>query len=269
MNKNASDQANVRLEESYPHEKRNLIVFALNQILMRLGWMFKAESVVIPAFIDVYTSSGTIRGLLPLILRIGQSLPQFLVAQRVARMPTKTGVLYFHRVRFCHSVVCIVWDIKPNTLVRECHRSCFSCTLYPALARGRLPSSGERNVTRKTHQSRKNGAGYSPIPISSAVHLRSESLFIFYRVGFLETRRVMQCSLVQQPFSLVSQRQSVSGLENSLHSQRAPHPFSNFSVMPFYRCGTTGIFGDLQSLSCYFIRSGPFFHTIRFSESGH
>ena len=58
---------------------------------MRLGWMFKSESVVIPAFIDVYTSSGTIRGLLPLILRIGQSLPQFLVAQRVAQMPKKQG----------------------------------------------------------------------------------------------------------------------------------------------------------------------------------
>ena len=91
MNKSDSGQTNERLKESYPHEKRNLIVFALNQIVMRLGWMFKSESVVIPAFIDVYTSSGTIRGFLPLILRIGQSLPQFLVAQRVARMPKKQG----------------------------------------------------------------------------------------------------------------------------------------------------------------------------------
>ena len=91
MDNSASDQTNSASEESYPHEKRNLFVFALNQILMRLGWMFKAESVVIPAFIDIYTSSGTIRGLLPLILRIGQSLPQFLVAQRVARMPKKQG----------------------------------------------------------------------------------------------------------------------------------------------------------------------------------
>ena len=91
MDKSASDQTNDRWEESYPHEKRNLVVFSLNQILMRLGWMFKAESVVIPAFIDIYTSSGTIRGLLPLILRIGQSLPQFLVAQRVAQMPKKQG----------------------------------------------------------------------------------------------------------------------------------------------------------------------------------
>ena len=56
---------------------------------MRLGWMFKAESVVMPAFLDTYTSSGIIRGLMPLILRTGQSLPQFLIAHRVAQMPRK------------------------------------------------------------------------------------------------------------------------------------------------------------------------------------
>ena len=95
MNKSDSEQTNLGPKETYPHEKRNLIVFALNQILMRLGWMFKAESVVIPAFIDTYTSSGTIRGLLPLILRIGQSLPQFLVAQRVARMPKQQAFYVF------------------------------------------------------------------------------------------------------------------------------------------------------------------------------
>jgi len=111
MDKSASDQTNDRSAESYPHEKRNLIVFALNQILMRLGWMFKSESVVIPAFIDVYTSSGTIRGLLPLILRIGQSLPQFLVAQRVARMPTKRGFFVFTGFGFA-----IPWLILSATL---------------------------------------------------------------------------------------------------------------------------------------------------------
>ena len=111
MDKSAPDQTNDRSEESYPHEKRNLIVFALNQILMRLGWMFKSESVVIPAFIDVYTSSGTIRGLLPLILRIGQSLPQFLVAQRVAQMPKKQAFFVFTGFGFA-----IPWFILSATL---------------------------------------------------------------------------------------------------------------------------------------------------------
>ena len=111
MDKSATDQASDRLKESYPHEKRNLIVFGLNQILMRLGWMFKSESVVIPAFIEVYTSSGTIRGLLPLILRVGQSLPQFLVAQRVSRMSKKQAFFVFTSFGFA-----IPWFILSLTL---------------------------------------------------------------------------------------------------------------------------------------------------------
>ena len=43
MDKDAPNQKDANLKESYPHEKRNLIVFALNQILMRLGWMFKSR----------------------------------------------------------------------------------------------------------------------------------------------------------------------------------------------------------------------------------
>ena len=111
MAKSASDQTSDRLKESYPHEKRNLVVFALNQILMRFGWMFKSESVVIPAFVEVYTSSGTIRGLLPLILRVGQSLPQFLVAQRVSRMSKKQAFFVFTSFGFA-----IPWFVLSLTL---------------------------------------------------------------------------------------------------------------------------------------------------------
>ena len=111
MDKSATDQASDRLKEPYPSEKRNLIIFGLNQILMRLGWMFKSESVVIPAFIEVYTSSGTIRGLLPLILRVGQSLPQFLVAQRVSRMPKKQAFFVVTSFGFA-----IPWFILSLTL---------------------------------------------------------------------------------------------------------------------------------------------------------
>lgn len=79
-------------KEVEQHEKRNLFVFAANQIFMRLGWIFKTESVVMPGFLDVYTLSGFIRGLLPLISRIGQSIPQILIAHRVAKMPRKRMV---------------------------------------------------------------------------------------------------------------------------------------------------------------------------------
>ena len=77
---------------SQPHEKRNFIVFIINQILVRIGWIFKTETVVIPGFLDTHTPSGVIRGFLPLISRVGQSLPQFLIAHQVSKMPRKQVV---------------------------------------------------------------------------------------------------------------------------------------------------------------------------------
>jgi MFS family permease len=75
--------------EVQQYEKRNFIVFAVNQIFMRLGWIFKTESVVMPGFLDVHTPSGIIRGFLPLISRIGQSVPQIFIAYHVAKIPRK------------------------------------------------------------------------------------------------------------------------------------------------------------------------------------
>ena len=59
---------------------------------MRMGWIFKTESVVMPGFIDIYTSSDVIRGWLPLISRIGRSIPQLILAHQMAKMPRKQAV---------------------------------------------------------------------------------------------------------------------------------------------------------------------------------
>ena len=80
---------NARVKELRQHEKRNFAVFAVNQILMRIGWVFKTESIVVPGFLDNHTSSDVLRGFLPVSLRLGQSLPQFLIAQHVTQMPYK------------------------------------------------------------------------------------------------------------------------------------------------------------------------------------
>ncbi len=64
------------------HEPRNLAILAAHQIVFRIGWIFKTESVIIPAFLDLVAgpSSGMLRGLLPVISRFGQSLPPALAA---------------------------------------------------------------------------------------------------------------------------------------------------------------------------------------------
>ena len=40
------------------HEKRNFLVLALYQIVMRIGWIFKTESIVMPAVLDTITGGG-------------------------------------------------------------------------------------------------------------------------------------------------------------------------------------------------------------------
>ena len=77
------------MKESQQYAKRNFAVFVVNQILMRIGWVFKTESIVMPGFLDHYTTSDVVRGFLPVSLRMGQSLPQFFVAQYVTQMPRK------------------------------------------------------------------------------------------------------------------------------------------------------------------------------------
>jgi hypothetical protein len=79
--------------EAARDEPRNFLVIALYQIIVRTGWIFKTESIVMPAVLDVITGGGMIggmmRGLLPVLNRLGQSVPPMLVARRLKIMPRK------------------------------------------------------------------------------------------------------------------------------------------------------------------------------------
>ncbi len=71
-----------------PHaDRHNFWVLALHHIVLRVGWIFKTETVIMPGFLDALGVGGAVRGCLPVLNRIGQSVPQFLFARRVRRMP--------------------------------------------------------------------------------------------------------------------------------------------------------------------------------------
>ena len=76
-----------------PHEGRNFVVIALYQIVMRTGWIFKTESIIMPAVVDVITGGGPlggmIRGCLPVLNRFGHSIPPMLFSRRLKVMPRK------------------------------------------------------------------------------------------------------------------------------------------------------------------------------------
>lgn len=72
-----------------PSEVRNWLVLALHLVLFRIGWVFKTESVIVPALVDAMAGPGWVRGCLPVLNRIGQSVPPALLAGRLKRMPYK------------------------------------------------------------------------------------------------------------------------------------------------------------------------------------
>jgi predicted MFS family arabinose efflux permease len=74
-------------------EVRNFLLLTLQQVLVRIGWIFKTESVIIPAFLDSIAGPGWMRGLLPVLNRVGQSVPAFFLAGRLKAAPLKKQLL--------------------------------------------------------------------------------------------------------------------------------------------------------------------------------
>ena len=61
-----------------------------HQVLFRIAWIFKTESVLMPAFLDSLTGQGWVSGLLPPINRLGQSVTPLLLSGRLRQTPLKS-----------------------------------------------------------------------------------------------------------------------------------------------------------------------------------
>src|SRR3954463_2806117 len=75
--------------DRWPHESRNFWILVIYQVVLRAGWIFKTESVVMPHAADALDTSGLARGWLPLLNRFGQSVPPVLAARRIKNLPKK------------------------------------------------------------------------------------------------------------------------------------------------------------------------------------
>jgi MFS family permease len=73
--------------------EHNFLVLVAYQIILRVGWIFKTESIVMPAVLDSIAGAGWIRGWLPLLNRVGHSLPPLLSARRIKSLPRKKWAL--------------------------------------------------------------------------------------------------------------------------------------------------------------------------------
>lgn len=76
-------------EATHENEPRNFVWLALHQVLMRVGWVFKTESIIMPFFMDLIGGGATLRGSLMVFNRLGFSVPPALFARSLKLMPQK------------------------------------------------------------------------------------------------------------------------------------------------------------------------------------
>ena len=74
-------------------ERHNFAVMSWHSVLMRTAWIFKTESIVMPAMLDALSGAAWIRGFLPMLNRFGQSVPPLLAAGYVRGLPRKKSAL--------------------------------------------------------------------------------------------------------------------------------------------------------------------------------
>ncbi len=80
-------------DQDLENEPRNIIVLAAHQILIRIAWVFKTESVIMPAFMDHIAGAGWLRGCLPVLSRLGLSIPPLLFAEKLKHTRHKKWML--------------------------------------------------------------------------------------------------------------------------------------------------------------------------------
>jgi predicted MFS family arabinose efflux permease len=92
-------------------EARNTVWIECYQVAVRVGWIFKTETIIMPAVLDAIVDSGFLRGLLPVLNRGGQSVPPLLVAGALARRPLKKWSLVATSLAMagCFAVLAAAW----------------------------------------------------------------------------------------------------------------------------------------------------------------
>ncbi len=101
------------------HAKSNFVSIALFQIFLRIGWIFKTETVIMPAVLDLIGGGGWLRGYLPMLNRFGQSIPGVLLSDQIRNLPRKKFALFLTTLAMgvCFLVLAGVWAATDGKFV--------------------------------------------------------------------------------------------------------------------------------------------------------
>jgi len=115
MNRTAMTELRHKQDLQAGRERRreacNTAWLELHQVIVRIGWIFKTETIIMPAVLDAVVDSGTLRGMLPVLNRGGQSVPPLLVAGSIARLPVKKWALVRTSLAMaaCFAALALAW----------------------------------------------------------------------------------------------------------------------------------------------------------------
>lgn len=65
-------------------EPRNILILAAHQIAVRVAWIFKTESVIMPAFLDAVDGQAWVRGWLPVLNNVCQSASPLMLSRQLS-----------------------------------------------------------------------------------------------------------------------------------------------------------------------------------------
>ncbi|MBX3439196.1 MAG: MFS transporter [Planctomycetaceae bacterium] len=121
------DDRRALLEE---HEPRNILVIAWYQVIFRIAWVFKTESVIMPAMIDAVSGAGWVRGFLPVLNRVGQSVPPLLMAERLrnSRLKSRSVIGTTLLMAASFAALAVLWVLVSNR--RQAWMAVVVLTLY-------------------------------------------------------------------------------------------------------------------------------------------
>jgi hypothetical protein len=107
----------VAAADEIGREARNTLWLELYQVVARVGWIFKTETIIMPAVLDAVVDSGLLRGLLPVLNRGGQSVPPLFAAGPLARVSRKKWPLVLTSLASaaCFGVLAVAWPALAAT----------------------------------------------------------------------------------------------------------------------------------------------------------
>ena len=101
--------------EAAEHHRHNFLVVVVYQVILRCGWIFKTESIVMPAVLRTLGAEGWLRGFLPAISRFGMCVPPLLLASRISAVPRKKWLIFVctGMMAACFLTLAVTWKVVP------------------------------------------------------------------------------------------------------------------------------------------------------------